>query len=118
MKQTSKKQLIFDIGIKLLERTEQAVEDLTQDRVEEAITLINQRDELINIIGSYSDKELKELFTMEERTQLSQLINKIFSLDDHLVDLLTRHKEGINNEIANLFKKKENFKGYNLNNIK
>lgn len=50
--------------------------------------------------------------------QLNQLVDELAKIDQEIVEKLEKERSNTQIQIAKTFKNKENFKGYNLNNIK
>lgn len=109
---------------KAYELTTIALKLVQKNEIEQLINVMENRERAINIIESLSEKlslyqknadpELYQAFN----NQVSQVITKIASMDDIITECLEHEKKKTQFEIAKTFKNKENFKGYNLNNIK
>ena len=86
--------------------------------------VLSNRERAINIIDSLSQnlsmyqKNMDQADVNEFNTQVSQVIEKINSIDEIVMSCLEHEKNKTQFEIAKSFKSKENFKGYNLNNVK
>ena len=91
---------------------------------EELNTVLANRERAINIIDSLSQNLSMFQSKMEQNefnefnTQVSQVIEKINGIDEIVMSCLDHEKNKTQFEIAKSFKSKENFKGYNLNNVK
>ena len=91
---------------------------------EELNTVLANRERAINIIDSLSQNLSMFQSKMEQNefnefnTQVSQVIEKINGIDEIVMSCLEHEKNKTQFEIAKSFKSKENFKGYNLNNVK
>ena len=91
---------------------------------EELVKVLDNRERAINIVQSLSENlalhqknKPKEAY-MDFNNQVSQVIEKIHSMDEIVMTCLEHEKEKTQFEIAKTFKNKENFRGYNLNKIK
>lgn len=94
----------------------------TYDNRQRVINLINNKqreieDYLHNLPKTLVNKPLiakvKNWFD-----QMNDLITQITTLDQKIVDKLENHKDETIREIAQVFKSKEAFEGYNLSNVK
>ena len=98
--------------------------DLSKDpeQVDKTIASLHNRERLINAINELQAK----LNSMENKSntlnhwnkEISNIIVSIQNMDIEIINNLEATKRQLNNEIAKTFKNKENFKGYNLNDIK
>lgn len=91
---------------------------------EELVKVLDNRERAINIVQSLSENlalhqknKPKEAY-VDFNNQVSQVIEKIHSMDEIVMTCLEHEKEKTQFEIAKTFKNKENFRGYNLNKIK
>lgn len=86
--------------------------------------VLDNRERAINIVETMSERltlhqtQLKPEEYEAFNNQVSQVISKIASMDEIILSCLEHEKSQTQFEIAKTFKNKENFKGYNLNNIK
>ena len=87
--------------------------------------VLNNRERAIGVIQSLSEKlELHNKNTtnsehvIEFNNQLSLVLDRISNMDDIITSCLEHEKNNTQLEIAKTFQNKENFKGYNLNNLK
>lgn len=86
--------------------------------------VLDNRERALNIVESLSEQLALHQTQMapsqyeEFNNQVSQVINKIIDMDSIITDCLLHEKNKTQFEIAKTFKNKENFKGYNLNNLK
>jgi len=97
---------------------------IRSNNIEELLPALENRERAINIAQSFSEnlslyqttnpRDVDESFN----NQLNQLIKKISSLDGIIINYLTHEKNKTQFEIAKTFRDRENFKGYNLNNLK
>jgi hypothetical protein len=88
------------------------------NKIDDAMIELNNRERLINIIQKqYANLKLEKVnqYNIDETNKLLNLISKE---DDLIVKKLEEIKMSTNHEIAKLFKTKENFKGYNLKNLR
>lgn len=109
---------------KAYELTTSALKLAQEKEFEQLNIVLENRERVINIIDSLSqqlslyqknaDQELVNKFN----NQVSQVINKINTIDEIMTECLEHEKSKTQFEIAKTFKNKENFKGYNLNSIK
>lgn len=99
---------------------------LVQDRdFEKLNSVLDNRERAVGVIQSLSEKlalyktNNQSPKSFEEfNNQVNQVINKISAMDEIITSCLEHEKNKTQFEIAKTFKNKENFKGYNLNNIK
>jgi hypothetical protein len=111
---------------KAYELTTQALKNAQASEFEQLNTLLENRERAINVIQSLSEK--LSLYPANENeapnsliefnNQVSQVIDKINSMDEIITSCLEHERNKTQIEIAKTFKNKENFKGYNLNNLK
>ncbi len=86
--------------------------------------ILDNRERAINIVNSLSEnlalhyQKANPQLVKEINNQVTQIINKIASLDEIIESCLEFEKNKTQFEIAKTFKNKENLKGYNLNNLK
>lgn len=85
--------------------------------------LLDNRERLISVITHFHDKIV--LYPESQRSNHSIKINRLSQYIEILIEngleieaLLEVEKKEMQNQIAKVFKNKENLKGYNLNNIK
>jgi len=109
---------------KAYELTTMALKLVQKQDIDKLNEVLANRERVINIMESLSerlslhqknqDPNLVEAFN----NQVNQVITKISTMDEIIMDCLEHEKSKTQFEIAKTFKNKENFKGYNLNNIK
>lgn len=110
-------EMLKHLSIQALELTEGIVELVKSENVDLILKRLDERDRVINIMSrllafvppAEVDKQIPEF---------KGIINKITKIDELIMTDLIRLKDSVHLEIAKTFKTKENFKGYNLNNIK
>ena len=91
---------------------------------DQLVKVLDNRERAINIVQSMSENLALHQKNKEQETyidfnnQVSQVIDKIHSIDEIVMTCLAHEKEKTQFEIAKTFKNKENFRGYNLNKIK
>jgi hypothetical protein len=91
---------------------------------EQLNTVLANRERAISIIDSLSQnlsmyqKVMEQAEYNEFNNQVSLVIEKINSIDEIVMSCLEHEKNKTQFEIAKSHKNKENFKGYNLNNVK
>lgn len=100
------------------------IELLNQKEFNSALNVLDNRSRVVNII-MHLDEQIRleqDEETNEAReslnNQVSQLLSDIDAKDAVIAELLNKEKILTQNEIAKTSKNKENFKGYNLNNLK
>ncbi len=110
---------------KSYELTRLALKLVQQKDYEKLNEVLDNRARAVNIIQSlseklslYASKESAPSSLSEFNNQVSQVIEKINSMDEIITSCLEHEKDKTQFEIAKTFKNKENFKGYNLNNLK
>ena len=90
------------------------LEMLGDRNYEAALSILDNRARVVNII-----LHLDEQYGLpKDNNQLNQLLSEITQMDQQIHDLLSHEKMITQNEIAKTRKNKENFKGYNLNDLK
>ncbi|MFT6630723.1 MAG: aspartate/tyrosine/aromatic aminotransferase [Bacteriovoracaceae bacterium] len=110
---------------KAYQLTTQALKLVQEQDFEKLHLVLDNRERAVGIIQSLSEKlslyskntDSPEAF-QEYNNQVNQVIEKISAMDDIITSCLEHEKNKTQFEIAKTFKNKENFKGYNLNNIK
>jgi hypothetical protein len=110
---------------KAYQLTTQALKLVQEQDFEKLHLVLDNRERAVGIIQSLSEKlslysnntDSPEAF-QEYNNQVNQVIEKIGAMDDIITSCLEHEKNKTQFEIAKTFKNKENFKGYNLNNIK
>lgn len=116
MKQ-NKLMLINDLAIKAFDITCECLELSKAEEIELILKKLDDRERVINAITKLSeDPQVQE--NLEFVYQVNQVIEKIHSYDEQILEKLIALKGKLHFEIAKVFKTKENFKGYNLNNLK
>ena len=111
----------LDKAYQLTQQALKAVQDKDYDKLN---TILDNRERAINIVNSLSEnlalhyKNANQDIVNGINNQVSQIINKIESLDEIIASCLEFEKNKTQFEIAKTFKNKENLKGYNLNNLK
>jgi hypothetical protein len=113
-----RKKIIFEeIISQTHEKTHEIINDIKNEMFDKLAIKIEQRELMINIITKLSeDPNLQDWY--KNNTQLIRIINSILELDNELNEQLVDQKNKLNIEIAKTFKVKENFKKYNLNQLK
>src|SRR5690606_5019266 len=100
-----------------LEKTELIKELIQNEQFEALQKKLDERDRIIKILSTITNK--MNLVQIENQfPQFNQIISKIQKYDEQITTDLISLKNSVHLEIAKTFKTKENFKGYNLNNIK
>ena len=110
---------------KAYQLTTQALKLVQEQDFEKLHLVLDNRERAVGIIQSLSEKlslysnntDSPEAF-QEFNNQVNQVIEKISAMDEIITSCLEHEKNKTQFEIAKTFKNKENFKGYNLNNIK
>lgn len=92
------------------------------NNLEELNLTLSNRERVINILLSHSEnlslyKDHEQEENVAFNTQLDQKLNEINKVDQIIVDFLQHQKSLTQVEIAQTFKNKESFKGYNLNKV-
>ena len=102
------------LALKLVQKQDiEALNNVLANR-ERAINIMESLSERLSLHQKNADPKHVEAFN----NQVNQVITKIANMDDIIMDCLEHAKSKTQFEIAKTFKNKENFKGYNLNNIK
>lgn len=109
---------------KAYELTKIALKQVQDKEFEQLHVVLDNRERAINVVQSLSEKlslyekkaDPKLLF--EFNNQVTQIIERIYAMDDIITNCLEHEKNKTQFEIAKTHKNKENFKGYNLNNLK
>jgi hypothetical protein len=109
--------LVNEMAVRAYDITRECLKYSEEENVEKVLSLLDERERVINILENLSKDETLAL-NQELITQLNQVINKIQEQDDVILQKLASLKDKMHLEIAKVFKTKENFKGYNLNNLK
>lgn len=106
------------------EMSDQCLELLRSKRFDAALDVLDNRGRVVNII-IHLDEQIRITPSepvndqgSEENNLVNQLIKSINIKDEEIFELLSHEKLLTQNEIAKTRKNKENFKGYNLNNLK
>lgn len=113
--------LMYDLIARALNNTQRILEHSECNEIQQVIYELDQRERLIEIIQKLQDEleelpdELKSKYWTDEIIDAISLIKKY---DDQIILNLQNAKKNTNTEIANIFKNKESFKGYNLHNLK
>tara|TARA_Y100001936_G_C16093403_1_gene688935 strand:+ start:3195 stop:3536 length:342 start_codon:yes stop_codon:yes gene_type:complete len=87
---------------------------LEKGKYEKALEILENKERVVNIILHLDE----QYGTPSNNNQLNRLFLDISKMDQQIFDLLTHEKLLTQNEIAKTRKNKENFKGYNLNDLK
>lgn len=114
-------QKIIDFTKRAYDMTKKCVEHCQADNADEVVTLIEDREKILNIIESLQVKlstHEKEDYDEEYNQYLSKIVQSIIKKDEFITDSLSKTKKNIKSEIAKVYQNKENFRGYNLNNLK
>ena len=106
------------------EMSDQCLELLHSKRFDAALDVLDNRGRVVSII-IHLDEQIRITPSepvndqgSEENNLVNQLIKSINIKDEEIFELLSHEKLLTQNEIAKTRKNKENFKGYNLNNLK
>ena len=110
---------------KAYELTTLSLKAAQEGRFEELVDLLDNRERAINITQSLSERlslhqsqsENPDI-VVEFNNQVNQVIKNIVKMDNIITECLEHEKNKTQFEIAKTYKNKENFRGYNLNNIK
>lgn len=108
---------------KAYELTRQGLKEVQAYEIEKLNLTLDNRERILNIIESLSEQmslyaKDKSNNLEEFNNQVNQVIAKICKMDDIIAECLEAEKNKTQIEIAKTHKNKENFKGYNLNNLK
>ncbi len=111
---------------KAYQLTQLALKCVQQRDYERLSEILDNRERAVNIIQSLSenlslhskDKKNNSDAVIQFNNQVSLVIEKINQMDEIITSCLEHEKDKTQFEIAKTFKNKENFKGYNLNNLK
>jgi hypothetical protein len=102
-------------------RDMQAIENLTNNR-ERLLNLVGvEQEEIEKVINSIIDEELTPTNINIIRSwayDTQNWINLIADKDDQIIEMLNESKDETTREIASLFKSKQAFRGYNLNDVR
>lgn len=102
------------LALKLVQKRD--IDSLNEvlDNRERAINIVETMSERLALHQTQQDPSEYEAFN----NQVSQVITKMGTMDEIILECLEHEKSKTQFEIAKTFKNKENFKGYNLNNLK
>lgn len=103
-----------------LELSQLCLQLLDEKKHEKALSVLDNRTRVVNIVLHLEEtlRSGKDHFSEEYNNLVSQLIIAINDKDKIIYDLLNEEKLLTQNEIAKTSKNKENFRGYNLNDLK
>ncbi len=111
----------LDIISTIEEQNFSAIELLTSNR-ERLLSIVSFEQEAIEkVINSVIDEELtpENINIIKSWAFDTQnWINQIADMDDQIIEMLNESKDETTREIANLFKSKQAFRGYNLNDVR
>ena len=109
--------VLKETAVKTLDLSEKILMNLEQSLIAEACTQIDQRDIMINVISNLiaNNDSFDREFDLDE---FNRIIIKIQKIDEIIIQKLIEARENTKNDIGSLHNKKENFKGYNLNDTK
>ncbi len=84
------------------------------------ILTLDNRDRLISVLNHHFNKMFSSGMIIPEQSkqELSKKLACLDALDARLVDKLDQAKKSFKKSIAKSYKNKENFKGYNPNNVR
>jgi len=105
--------------------TKDALRYVQNKEFDELNTALDNRERAIGIVESLSEKislHGKDVTLVDSlvafNNQVDQVIEKIHAMDSIITSCLEHERDKTQFEIAKTYKTKENFRGYNLNNIK
>lgn len=103
-----------------LELSQLCLQLLDEKKHEKALSVLDNRTRVVNIVLHLEEnlRSSPEGISEDYNNLVSQLINAINEKDQVIFDLLSQEKLLTQNEIAKTSKNKENFRGYNLNDLK
>ncbi len=115
----------------LINSTQAMISSCENGKFDIVDNIADNRERLINIIKLLQDdiesqlQSTKQHFNSDEMDifkawieDVTNLVAENQKLDDECLELLDRAKNSTTEEIATVFKKKKQFQGYNLNNVK
>jgi ribosomal protein L7Ae-like RNA K-turn-binding protein len=115
---------VYKISVKIFKSASNSEIDEVANQSENRERLINilesvqsQAETSINKISDFTDQDLM-LVIRSWREDVNYWIDKIRNVDSNTTVLLEQLKEEATIEIANVYKNKENLRGYNLNNLR
>jgi Tfp pilus assembly protein PilW len=98
-----------------------AVENLTNNRERLLNIVAKEQEDIEKVINSIIDEELtpENINIIKSWAFDTQnWINAIADKDDQIIEMLNESKDETTREIAGLFKSKQAFRGYNLNDVR
>ena len=112
--------MLFEMTNKTLILTQQILNNAKEENVDLVMNGLSDREKTILIIQQIQDKISRDSTPLKQQllNESQRILDKIESLDVEIIQLLEGLKKNTNSEIAKIYKTKENFKGYNLNNLK
>lgn len=105
---------LTQLGLKLVQNKEYEQLSEVLDNRERALNVITSLSEKLSLYKGQADPKTLIQFN----NQVNLVIERIANMDTLITTCLNHEKEKTQFEIAKTFKNKENFKGYNLNNLK
>lgn len=104
--------------------TTKCYDDVIDENYEDVESDFETRGKMLDIIMTIQEKLSSAPTTKDSdiiiqyNNQLNQLVEQINVIDVKILENLQKERTKTQIQIAKAFKNKENFKGYNLNNIK
>ncbi|MFG1500494.1 hypothetical protein ABMA70_09845 [Halobacteriovorax sp. XZX-3] len=115
----------------LVNSTKSMITSCNNGRFDLVDNISENRERLINIIRLLQDdieaeiQNNKVIYPQEDIEifkswiqDVTELVHENQKLDDECLNLLSQAKESTTKEISTVFKKRQQFQGYNLNNVK
>ncbi|WP_412471041.1 hypothetical protein [Halobacteriovorax sp. RT-2-4] len=115
----------------LVNSTKSMITSCNNGRFDLVDNISENRERLINIIRLLQDEieaeiqNNKVIYPQEDIEifkswiqDVTELVHENQKLDDECLNLLSQAKESTTKEISTVFKKRQQFQGYNLNNVK
>lgn len=102
------------VSVRIIEKIEnedfESLQSLTENR-DRLIKLINGLLETLNCFDQLPEHE-------QSYRAIQSAVKNSISYDEKIIELLENNKSRLKAQIAQLFKSKEKFKGYNLKNVR
>lgn len=115
----------------LVQSTQAMISSCNNGKYESVESIADNRERLINIVKLLQDdieneiQSVKIQYNQDEMeifkawvNDVTELINYNAQLDEQCLELLAQAKNSTTQEISSVFKKRKQFQGYNLNNVK
>lgn len=112
-----KNEIVSDMCNQLYQLTAHALEHLENENIPELVNTLDNRERVINVLNQITQSGNNSI-NAKTQNLIIEITSEVDKIDKFIDEKLHSLRDKVHLEIAKVFKTKENFKGYNLNDLK